>query len=374
MKTFPFVLLLLVSLTSFSQPKSKPKVYELPAKTWPTQAVTMDNVVASIRFVPLETTPSCLVGEINGLCLTDKGIYILTRDMKLLCFDLSGKFIWSINRKGEGPGEYVNLRGFTVTDKELVLMDSRGKKLIFFSLDGKYIREINKITTGFNIAYLGNERLAMGYGRANTSQDHKGQLSIVKLNGTIENSYFPFDRDEGMGMFSSFTTGSDGKVFYHADLDPTIYEISGKAIDTLLRYDFKLPVAHSFREVGLAAEHVGIRRIMDTKTSFAAKLESKEESVIWLKDNKSGNSKLFYVSGPGGTLGTCHGFPIYAPSWSGRNEFIDINDGVQMKEILGKINAADLAWLRKNAPGFSVIEKVNEDDNPVLVLCQFKEF
>jgi hypothetical protein len=45
-----------------------------------------------------------------------------------------------------------------------------------------------------------------------------------------------------------------------------------------------------------------------------------------------------------------------------------------MKEILGKINPADLTWLRKNAAGFSVIEQVREDDNPVLVLYQFREF
>lgn len=372
MKTLPFILLLLASLNSFSQSKSK--VYTLPSKSWPTQPVTMDNLVADIRLIPLETKSSCLVGQINGICETDRGIFILTRDMKLLYFDLDGRFIWSIDRVGKGPGEYINLRGFTITDKELILMDSRGRKLIFFTLDGKYIREINKITPGFDIAYLGNDRLAIGYGRANTSLDHKGQLSIVKLNGTIENSYFPFDIDEGMSMFSSFTIGSSGEVYYHPDLDPTIYEISGNTIDTLLRFDFKLPLVHSFREIGKVPAHIGIRRIMDTKTSFAAQLQSKSESVLWLLDHKSGNSKLFSTSGPGGSLGNFHGFPIYSPSWSGRNEFIDSNDGVQIKEILGKIDPTYLAWLRKNVPGFAVIEKVKVDDNPVIVFYKFKEF
>lgn len=373
MKTLPLIALLLGSLNSFSQSKPKSGVYPLPSKVWPTKTVAMDNIVTGIRFIQLETKPECLIGEINGFYQTGRGIYILTRDMKLMHFDPVGKFIWSINSKGKGPGEYNHVFGFTVTDKELILMDSPGKKLIVYNLDGMFIREITHITTGFGIAYLGNNRVAMRYGRASTSTDHQGELAIVNLNGTIENSYFPFDKNEGMSVFSSFTMGSDGKVFYHPDLDPTVYEIFGNAIDTLLRFDFKLPAVHSFREMGEAAAYIGIRRITDTKTTFAAMLQSKSENTVWLWDHKSGNSKLFYAESGSG-LGFYHGFPVFSPAWSNREEFIDIEDGVQMKEILGKIDPGNLAWLRKNVHGFSNLEKIREDDNPVLVLYRFREF
>jgi len=293
--------------------------------------------------------------------------------MKVMHFDPNGRFIWLINSKGKGPGEYNHVFGFTVTDKELILMDSPGKKLIIYNLDGKFIKEITKITTGFGIAYLGNNRVAIRYGRASTSTDHQGELAIVDLNGTNEHSYFPFDKNEGMSVFSSFTIGYDGKVFYHPDLDPTIYEISGNTIDTLLRFDFKLPAVHSFREMGEAAEYIGIRRIADTKTTFAAMLQSKSENAVWLRDHESGNTKLLYAES-GSVLGFYHGFPVFSPAWSNREEFIDIEDGVQMKEIVGKIDSGYLAWLRKNAPGFINLEKMKEDENPVLVFYSFNEF
>jgi hypothetical protein len=58
-------------------------------------------------------------------------------------FNSSGDYLMTIGRRGEGPGEFVQVSDIQITpENELMVYDRRLAKLTFFSLDGDYLRTI----------------------------------------------------------------------------------------------------------------------------------------------------------------------------------------------------------------------------------------
>ena len=70
--------------------------------------VPVEELVKDATLVPLETTDDCLLGDLEKIYESDGRLYI--QDMKgttIFVFDISGKFLYKIERLGEGPEEYL---------------------------------------------------------------------------------------------------------------------------------------------------------------------------------------------------------------------------------------------------------------------------
>ena len=65
------------------------------------------------------------------------------RGFHIKVFDKFGKYIKTIGRKGQGPGEFSQISSIQITPRnELMVYERNGFKLTFFSLDGDYIRTV----------------------------------------------------------------------------------------------------------------------------------------------------------------------------------------------------------------------------------------
>jgi len=91
-----------------------------------------------------------LISEIRQIVVDDQGnIYILDRkasDIKV--FDGSGKFVRTIGRKGQGPGELSSPTSISINRKknELCVIQVT-RRISFFSLDGTFLRNLSTATT-----------------------------------------------------------------------------------------------------------------------------------------------------------------------------------------------------------------------------------
>lgn len=70
------------------------------------------------RYIPLETLPASLIGRINKIVKGQNCFFILSDDRRILVFDNIGNFISSLNRMGNGPGEYTMITDFNVAVNE----------------------------------------------------------------------------------------------------------------------------------------------------------------------------------------------------------------------------------------------------------------
>ena len=72
-------------------------------------------------------------------------IYVLDRKAsQIKVYDRNGKFLRTISKKGQGPGEVQSPRDIHITPKgEILVNDTSTRRLLFFSLDGQFIKEIS---------------------------------------------------------------------------------------------------------------------------------------------------------------------------------------------------------------------------------------
>jgi len=72
-------------------------------------------------------------------------IYVLDRKAShIKVYDKNGKFLRTISKKGQGPGEVQGPRDIHITPEgEILVNDTLTRRLLFFSLDGKFIREVS---------------------------------------------------------------------------------------------------------------------------------------------------------------------------------------------------------------------------------------
>jgi len=96
----------------------------------------------SITYIPLETKDSFLIGSIDKIIVQNNKIFILDKITEsIFCFDINGKFLYKIDRKGNGPEEYISIGDFQVNSKEEVIIYSSSQGFLFYK-NGRVTKKI----------------------------------------------------------------------------------------------------------------------------------------------------------------------------------------------------------------------------------------
>jgi hypothetical protein len=63
--------------------------------------------------------------------------------MAIFIFDMTGKYLSKISRRGQGPGQYISFDDFDIqTNGEIYIHDNDGRKFLIYNQEGEYLREI----------------------------------------------------------------------------------------------------------------------------------------------------------------------------------------------------------------------------------------
>ncbi|MDR2147085.1 MAG: 6-bladed beta-propeller, partial [Tannerella sp.] len=99
------------------------------------------------QIIVLETTDESLLSDRIARIVTDDSLLFVYDDTQeqVFVFDISGKYLHKIDRKGQGPGEYVQNCDFTLdTDnKQIILSVDIPSKFMYFTYDCRFIKEEN---------------------------------------------------------------------------------------------------------------------------------------------------------------------------------------------------------------------------------------
>jgi len=118
-----------------------PVVIQLPESHHYKHEFFMSEIVEDINYIPLETTSDCLLKG-GQTSLTDKYIFTET-DGKLFMFNRDGKFLRRINTVGQGPGE-CDLRDFGIDEQSQLihLFDNWSLSIKTYDFNGHFQNEI----------------------------------------------------------------------------------------------------------------------------------------------------------------------------------------------------------------------------------------
>jgi hypothetical protein len=104
------------------------------------------DLFKEVKVIPLETTDLSLIVRIKRLEIWNDKIFVLNElqsHRNILCFDLGGKFLFSIDRIGQGPGDYSYLGDF-ILDKNLnhLILVSDNSRTLHFDSQGNFLYDI----------------------------------------------------------------------------------------------------------------------------------------------------------------------------------------------------------------------------------------
>jgi hypothetical protein len=126
MRYLAFITLALFFCSCHNKDNSAVKTIDVLSPAGP-EIKNLSEIATDIQYIPLETHPDALMKFVGYLKASNDKFYINTV-LELLCFDKSGKFLYKLNQRGRGPGEYVYLSDYDIRpEKNLIIVLTRGK-------------------------------------------------------------------------------------------------------------------------------------------------------------------------------------------------------------------------------------------------------
>ena len=227
------------------QKKSAPTGADVKEVTF--KEAPKDFLIASsfknIHMIQLEAKEECLISDIKRVVDVEGKVYVLTRTNEIFCFDrATGKYIRTIGRLGEGPGEYVSAMDICYDEKEkcICVVDYYKSAIHNYSLDGRFLgdRQLDKDTSAdVNLASYadcapdGNMLLSLHMSTNKGSRNYV--YTMIRPDGTSTgvDVFSPVKTNIGITEVSKhpIAKSEDGLRFFKF-LNDTIFTLSGDEV------------------------------------------------------------------------------------------------------------------------------------------------
>jgi hypothetical protein len=124
------------------------------------------EIIDSSYFIPLETTDEILIKKIDKIVFDDDKIFVLDREgnNKILVFNRQGKFMYSVGKVGQGPGEHIEACDFCLNPQDkMIYMICTRKRIMQYKYNGDFVKQtISKFNTN-KLEYFNNHFYFSGY-------------------------------------------------------------------------------------------------------------------------------------------------------------------------------------------------------------------
>lgn len=327
--------------------------------------------VKDVLYVPLETTETSLIQNINKIVVRDSVIYIFDNlSKKVFLFSEKGRFLRSIDKIGQGPGEYTYPSDMDV-DKEgnIYLSDFQSKNIIKYNLgdgDDYEILHIGESFMDFVVQgkYVYLSRLA----RTGTFDVNLArwdmitqEVEVLKENKLIEGN--------SIGFADHYLFRTDDKnAYYYERFNPIGYQIVGDSLKDCIHF-----VSTSFPtedDVKKHTKHPGVNRnVYFASLDISACYETEQYLLITFNTapfhtyslvNKS--TKAVYSVNSFREIGVL-GYEVCASTGDKFITYFIPND-----VNISRIREMTIAM---NDANKERIKNLSVEDNPVLVLFNF---
>lgn len=262
-----------------------------------------DGLIRSVRWIPLEAAGQQDLSEISELTATDSMIVICDRRKALIqAYSTSGRFLYEINRKGQGPGDYLEIAAMTVTPSSIYVLDNFASKLLRYSIaDGSFAGDSALPFLAWDIEAFDDDDFLFAFipqqtGASSGAVERTG-YAVWRTDGDLKitESYLPLEKDatEPFGTSRYFARAGNDIIFYSPKYggsyflfkrggDPERYGVeltnpvpdgSGKTLDELNGHDWHFMsatplVANGYAVLDIAQGVSGEQRFAEESTGL----------------------------------------------------------------------------------------------------------
>lgn len=340
-----------------------------------------------VEIVKLETKDDYLVSAKGKILTADD--HILIGDgttKKLVLFDRNGRFVRNIGVSGRGPGEYIQLGGFTMVNDSVYVQDAARTKVVVYPLTGGGFREMNLDPPIYHVDLFQNDgRLyfVTNYVSTEARKRYCSNLVEVDMESGDRNYYVPFDpeieqKQQAWGL-NRYVSARGNEALVIFGRNDTIYRVGDNNVRAQYVLDFvrnKIPeslLRQDARSAFMGALDNGYTTGLDKIFNLPGRIlgEFAEGTAVYrmmydkFRDETTVGKSLV-IDGMGG-------LQIIDFHTTGNDELILMYDVYVLKDLwnygVGK-KAFTNAALKKRLQ--QVVESSEDDDNPVVMVIKLK--
>lgn len=329
------------------------------------------------NFRMLKLPTDTLMGEIRNVKCENNKIYI-SDGLTLFVFSEEGKLVSCFEKRGEAPDEYSGISDFVINGEDIIILDRNQQKTITYDHSG------NNIST-FHLEYYAQ---AISPIVNNTFFLYNGFDAGHKLhrirNWKEDSAFLEVDKNQTGYLFifahHNFYQDHDS-IYFFQPINDTIYKsVDGGSMNPLLYIDFKgknIPasffsdkkyenVKDFFDNLHKKSYAYGIYSfIRDERfTMFGSFYQQKKKLTLFDHKNKSSN-----------TFGTIKDDVCFKGLTIPISQFI--YHANKSGSIVVPLEAYSVVeWRNTHTPSKpfeSIINTTREDDNPLLLIFDFKQ-
>jgi hypothetical protein len=372
-----YLLITFFSVISYLGLSQKLPVIPLEEAYKKQEPITTKEFIESFTYIPLETTPDCLIDANPNIIIASEYVIIMNQKRCLLFNKANGKFIREICHRGKDPGGYLNSLGFFNALTSTLYLSGWNKDLIKYSLEGKeegsvpipnYNNSFNADAfIADNYDYLDKNLIVCHIFNTNGIQprlimmfDENGKeiRAVPNRNMTKEHS---FSLSIGDLIFSHYKN----KLLYNEIYRDTVFSLSTDKTEPyfIIKKGRLKPTPESRSSNG---EQLYIKDFGESERYIWVKFYY-EKNCFGLFDKSSSGFKAYDITS--GIKNDTDGFLPFIPL------------KVYKEELIGMIQITDLlSWFEKN-PGMKekLPQKLKEystkdpTDNPIIVIAKLRK-
>ncbi|WP_323757710.1 6-bladed beta-propeller [Roseivirga sp.] len=333
------------------------------------------DLIESVELVRMEETDNSLLSYIYAIDHT-KGELVFTsgREDDVFVFDSKGNFVRKINRKGEGPEEYLNITDLWLEGDTLAIYSMNKSTVMRYNLEGDFIRsERLPASPGHVLSYNKGYAMDMNYRPINDTSRYR--YATLDRNLKPNGMYLPVDNRMAIGISLSTNSVAPYKngVILHRAMSDTVHYMSDKGFTPLLHLNF--------------GNDWYWKESRDVTEQFVSEMGNTEK--VWSADAKIGANRIWVLPYTGSVegrvspnffidrgAGTVHNVDMRKADKSNSVAIALRWDNEQMIFTIQSPDVASfLSELNEDQIKFrpsTTLEEIESSENPVLMWVKFK--
>ena len=340
----------------------------------PGDVSALTDIVEKIELIPLETNAEALFGDMSEMLLLGDSYVLWDRmNARMARFDAAGRFLNTIGRAGNGPGEYIGIQSVQADDG-LVLFSFPPHKMLRYAADGTLVREQDFDDLGGQSCVVPEGILTYyGFGTG-----HEERAALLSEDGTSEAFLKTSAKVLNMTPDTPIFSFDGDRVYFTDSFTPTIYVYENGSVSPEVCFDFgSAAIGESFfhfEDAMASAEY------MMSSVEFAMVrryLHSKDYQIVEvIIQKREGVEACYGISNVDGWKWFSLGSPMDSPV-PGSLRVLDGSTVYCLLDPAGLAGGAGvpaglLAALAARVANPEVLAGRAPDDNPVIVKIYLK--
>ena len=148
-----------------------------------------------------DSSEKSLFGRPDKIEIQNGYIYIADQRMRVLVvYDINGKVVTSVGRRGQGPAEYVNLTDFDVDSVgNICILDGRLDKVLFYDSNFQFIREKALSFEADIIQFVQHGKMLCGLSSWNRGEHEGDKIVMTDIDMNVMNTFLQYDKYDSIG-------------------------------------------------------------------------------------------------------------------------------------------------------------------------------